>query len=54
MATATSRLRQLIQRRGKVLAVLGTPNAYHAKIMEAAGVEAAFVGTSRTGRPPPS
>ena len=32
-----------------MLAVLGTPNAYHAKIMEAAGVEAAFIGTSITG-----
>src|SRR5437763_12998380 len=49
MATATSKLRQLIQRQGKVLAVLGTPNAYHAKIMEAAGTKAAFVGTSITG-----
>ncbi len=36
-------------RQDRVLAVLGTPNAYHAKIMEAAGVEAAFVGTSITG-----
>jgi 2-methylisocitrate lyase-like PEP mutase family enzyme len=32
-----------------VLAVLGTPNAFHAKIMEAAGCEAAFVGTGITG-----
>jgi 2-methylisocitrate lyase-like PEP mutase family enzyme len=49
MPTAASKLRGLIQRQGKVLAVLGTPNAYHAKIMEAAGVEAAFIGTSITG-----
>jgi 2,3-dimethylmalate lyase len=32
-----------------VLAVLGTPNAFHATIMEAAGCEAAFVGTGITG-----
>jgi 2,3-dimethylmalate lyase len=49
MTAATQRLRGLVQRRGNVLAVLGAPNAYHAKIMEAAGVEAAFVGTSITG-----
>jgi len=29
--------------------VLGTPNAFHARIMEAAGCEAAFVGTGITG-----
>jgi len=29
--------------------VLGAPNAFHAKIMEAAGCEAAFVGTGITG-----
>ena len=46
---ATTRLKQLIQRREKVLAVLGTPNAYHGKIMEVAGCEAAFIGTSITG-----
>jgi 2-methylisocitrate lyase-like PEP mutase family enzyme len=45
----TTRLKQLIQRREPVLAVLGTPNAYHAKIMEAHGAEVAFVGTSITG-----
>ena len=33
----------------RVLAVLGTPNAFHAQIMEAAGCEAAFVGTGITG-----
>jgi 2-methylisocitrate lyase-like PEP mutase family enzyme len=46
---ATTRLRRLIGRREPVLAVLGAPNAYHAKIMEAHGTEAAFVGTSITG-----
>lgn len=42
-------LKKLLHRRGKVLAVLGAPNAFHAKIMEANGVEACFVGTSITG-----
>lgn len=45
----TSKLRQLLRRKNKVLAVLGAPNAFHAKIMEANGVEACFVGTSITG-----
>src|ERR1043165_6451813 len=45
----TNRLRQLLRRKNKVLAVLGAPNAFHAKIMEAHGVEACFVGTSITG-----
>jgi 2-methylisocitrate lyase-like PEP mutase family enzyme len=39
----------LLGRKGRVLAVLGAPNAFHAKIMEANGVEACFVGTSITG-----
>jgi 2-methylisocitrate lyase-like PEP mutase family enzyme len=43
------KLEKLLHRRGKVLAVLGAPNAFHAKIMEANGVEACFVGTSITG-----
>jgi 2-methylisocitrate lyase-like PEP mutase family enzyme len=43
------KLRKLLRRRGKVLAVLGAPNAFHAKIMEATGTEACFVGTSITG-----
>jgi len=38
------KLKKLLRRRGKVLAVLGAPNAFHAKIMEASGVEACFVG----------
>ncbi|MBM4260687.1 MAG: isocitrate lyase/PEP mutase family protein [Deltaproteobacteria bacterium] len=43
------KLRKLLARRGKVLAILGAPNAFHGKIMEANGVEACFVGTSITG-----
>ena len=46
---ASTKLRQLLRRKNKVLAVLGAPNAFHAKIMEANGVEACFVGTSITG-----
>ncbi len=45
----TTKLRRLLRRKGKVLAVLGAPNAFHAKIMEANGVETCFVGTSITG-----
>jgi 2-methylisocitrate lyase-like PEP mutase family enzyme len=45
----TTKLRQLLRRKKKVLAVLGAPNAFHAKIMAANGVEACFVGTSITG-----
>ena len=45
----SKKLRQLLGRKNKVLAVLGAPNAFHAKIMEANGVEACFVGTSITG-----
>lgn len=44
-----TQLRQLLARPGVVLAVLGTPDAGSAKIMDAAGVEAAFIGTSITG-----
>ena len=43
---ATTRLRQLIGRREKVLVVLHPPTATHARIMERAGCEAGFVGTS--------
>ena len=42
----TTRLRQLIHRRDKVLAVLHPPTATHARIMAQAGCEAGFVGTS--------
>jgi 2-methylisocitrate lyase-like PEP mutase family enzyme len=48
-ATPGLKLRKLLARKGRVLAVLGAPNAFHAKIMEANGVEACFVGTSITG-----
>ena len=43
------KLRDLLARPGVVLAVLGTPDAGTAKIMEAAGAEAAFIGTGITG-----
>src|SRR2546427_8307972 len=46
---ASSRLRSLLARDDRVLAVLATPNAFHAQIMEAAGCEAAFVGTGIAG-----
>src|ERR1700739_1527332 len=39
-------LQKLIHRRDKVLAILHPPTAAHARIMEKAGCEAAFVGTS--------
>jgi 2-methylisocitrate lyase-like PEP mutase family enzyme len=40
------RLRELLQRRDRVLVVLHPPSATHARIMERAGCEAGFVGTS--------
>ena len=42
----TARLQALIHRKGKVLTILHTPTAAHARIMQEAGCEAAFVGTS--------
>lgn len=42
----TKQLQALIKRKGKVLTILHTPTAAHARIMEQAGCEAAFVGTS--------
>jgi 2,3-dimethylmalate lyase len=42
----TARLQELIHRTGKVLTILHTPTAAHARVMEQAGCEAAFVGTS--------
>lgn len=42
----STRLQALIRRTDRVLAVLHAPSAVHARIMEAAGAEAAFVGTS--------
>lgn len=41
-----ARLRELIHRRDKVLAVMHTPSAALARIMDKAGCEAGFVGTS--------
>ena len=43
---ATTRLRRLIHRKDKVLVVLHPPTATHARIMEQAGCECGFVGTS--------
>lgn len=40
------RLRELMQRKDRVLVVLHPPTATHARIMEQAGCEAGFVGTS--------
>lgn len=42
----TTQLKTLIRRQGKVLCILHTPTAAHGKVMELAGAEAAFVGTS--------
>jgi 2-methylisocitrate lyase-like PEP mutase family enzyme len=42
---ATTRLRRLINRTDRVLAMFHPPSAAHARTMEAAGVEAGFVGT---------
>jgi 2-methylisocitrate lyase-like PEP mutase family enzyme len=42
----SAQLQQLIHRSERVLAILHTPTAAHARIMEKAGCEAAFVGTS--------
>ena len=49
LATKTKRLQELIHRQGKVLAILHTPTAQTARIMEQAGCEAAFVGHQRGG-----
>jgi 2-methylisocitrate lyase-like PEP mutase family enzyme len=43
---ATTRLKRLIHRQGKVLSVMHPPTAALARIMERAGCEAMFVGTS--------
>ncbi len=42
----TTRLQALIHRTDRSLGVMHAPSAAHARIMEAAGAEAAFVGTS--------
>lgn len=44
-ATPGARLRHLMTRKDKVLAVLHPPSAAHARVMEEAGCEAGFVGT---------
>jgi 2-methylisocitrate lyase-like PEP mutase family enzyme len=44
--SASSRLKALIHRQGKVLAVMHPPTAALARIMEKSGCEALFVGTS--------
>jgi len=44
--SGSARLQQLIRRKDKVLVVLHPPTATHARIMEQAGCEAGFVGTS--------
>jgi 2-methylisocitrate lyase-like PEP mutase family enzyme len=44
--TPGTRLQQLIHRTDRVLAVMHAPSAAHARLMEAAGAEVAFVGTS--------
>ncbi len=41
-----ARLRELIQRKDKVLAVIHPPTAAHGRIMDQCGTEAGFVGTS--------
>jgi 2-methylisocitrate lyase-like PEP mutase family enzyme len=42
------KLRELFARKGKVLSVFGIPNALHAKVMDAAGIECGFVGGAGT------
>src|SRR6185503_18977625 len=42
----SARLQELIHRKDKVLAVLHPPTAAHGRIMDQAGCEAGFVGTS--------
>src|ERR671929_1117460 len=42
----TTHLQQLIHRTDRVLAVMHAPTAAHARLMELAGAEVAFVGTS--------
>jgi len=45
-SSPTTRLQQLIHRTDRVLAVMHAPTAAHARLMELAGAEVAFVGTS--------
>ena len=44
--TPGAELRRLLARKDRVLAVMHPPTAMHARIMEQAGAEAAFIGTS--------
>ena len=44
--TPGARLRKLLARKDRVLSVMHPPTAMHARIMEEAGAEAAFIGTS--------
>ena len=46
MNATTAKLQALLQRKDKVLAVFHPPSAAHARLMEKAGCEALFVGTS--------
>ena len=46
LSSPGARLKQLLLRKDKVLVVLHPPTATHARIMERAGCEAGFVGTS--------
>jgi 2-methylisocitrate lyase-like PEP mutase family enzyme len=43
---ATARFQELIHRQGRVLTVMHPPSAALARVMEAAGAEAGFIGTS--------
>jgi 2-methylisocitrate lyase-like PEP mutase family enzyme len=43
---STTRLRELINRKDKCLAVMIAPTAAHARVMQEAGLEAGFVGTN--------
>ena len=45
LTSRTALFQELIHRKNKVLAILHTPSSAHARIMEQAGCEAAFVGT---------
>src|SRR6476660_10316639 len=45
MSSKSKRLRELINRKDKVLVVLHPPTAAHGRIMEKAGCEVGFVGT---------
>ena len=46
MSAKSKHLRELINRQDKVLAVMHPPTAVHGRIMDKAGCEAGFVGTS--------